>query len=61
VKKEYGIDVMNRIPSGKFDAVILAVAHNGIHGPGRPFLRPRRSVVYDVKGVLNRERVDARL
>ena len=27
VKKEYGIDVMNRIPSGKFDAVILAVAH----------------------------------
>ena len=61
VKKEYGIDVMNRIPSGKFDAVILAVAHKEFMDLDvRSFVR-EGGVVYDVKGVLNRERVDARL
>ena len=61
VKKEYDIDVMNRIPSGKFDAVILAVAHKEFMDLDvRSFVR-EGGVVYDVKGVLNRERVDARL
>ena len=27
VKKEYGIDIVNEIPDGKFDAVLLAVKH----------------------------------
>ncbi len=61
VKKEYGIDVVNRIPSGKFDAVILAVAHKEFMDLDVRSLVREGGVVYDVKGVLDREKVDARL
>ena len=27
VKKEYGIDIVNEIPSGEFDGILLAVKH----------------------------------
>ena len=61
VKKEYGIDVVREIPADKFDAVILAVAHREFQGVDvRSFVR-EGGVVYDVKGVLDRDQVDARL
>ena len=61
VEKEYGINVVSEVPADRFDAVILAVAHKEFMDLDvRSFVR-EGGVVYDVKGVLNRERVDARL
>ena len=61
VKKEYGIDVVREIPADKFDAVILAVAHREFQGVDVRSLVGESGVVYDVKGVLDRDQVDARL
>ena len=61
VEKEYGIGVVSRVPAEKFDAVILAVAHKEfLDLDVRSFVRDG-GVVYDVKGVLDRKMVDARL
>ena len=59
VKHEYGIDALH----GKFDAVILGVAHKQFTEINvRDFLTDySNGVVYDVKGILPREVVDARL
>ena len=61
VRKEYGIDVDREIPADKFDAVILAVAHKEFQGVDVRSLVHEGGVVYDVKGVLDRDQVDARL
>lgn len=66
VKHEYGIDIYNGTYdslNGKFDAVILGVAHNEFTDKDvRELLADRTNgVVYDVKGVLNREFIDGRL
>ena len=46
----------------QFDAVILAVAHNEFNSINiRRFLATNNGVVYDVKGVLNKEWIDGRL
>ncbi|MGN0233292.1 MAG: nucleotide sugar dehydrogenase [Bacteroidaceae bacterium] len=61
VQRAYGIQIQNVLPERQFDAVIHCVAHNQflqldvrslVHGNG---------VVYDVKGVLDRSVIDARL
>lgn len=66
VKREYGIEIANgglQALHGKYDAVIMCVAHNEFSGiDAREFLEDRENgVVYDVKGILPREQVDARL
>ena len=61
VRKEYGIGVVREIPAGPFDAVILAVAHREFQGVDVRSLVREGGVVYDVKGVLDRDQVDARL
>lgn len=66
VKHEYGIEItQNSIDAlhGKFDAVILGVAHKQFTEINvRDFLTDySNGVVYDVKGILPREVVDARL
>ena len=64
VKKEYGIDIISSgldTLKGRFDAVILAVAHNEFaHYDVRSLLK-EGGVVYDVKGSLDRRMVDGRL
>lgn len=46
----------------QFDAVILAVAHNEFNDINiRSFLNNENGVVYDVKGILPKEMIDARL
>jgi len=61
VLREYGHVSVREKPAGKFDAVILAVAHKVFENiTVREFCR-EGSVVYDVKGVLGRETVDDRL
>ena len=61
VRHEYGIEVINQLPQDSYDAVILAVAHNDFKALDVPSLLNECGVVYDVKGVLDREIVDGRL
>ena len=61
VAREYGIEVVREIPAERFDAVILAVAHREFQDLGVRSLVREGGVVYDVKGVLDRDQVDARL
>lgn len=66
VEREYGIrpaeDSMDGL-KGRFDAVVLGVAHKEFLGVDvREFLSDRDGgVVYDVKGVINRDQIDGRL
>jgi UDP-N-acetyl-D-galactosamine dehydrogenase len=60
VKEEYGIDVVNDLPVGLFDALILAVAHKEFLSLDVRSLAPD-GIVYDVKGLIPRELVDSRL
>ena len=61
VQKEYGISIVNQPPSGKFDALIAAVAHKEFLGLDIAGLLEDRHVVFDVKGTLDRNMVDGRL
>ena len=62
VYREYGIKTVGEIPAGAhFDAAILAVAHKPFADIDIRHYVPRPGIVYDVKGFLPRESVDARL
>ena len=62
VRREYGIDISSALPSGAtFDAAILAVPHRQFADIDIRAYVPRPGVVYDVKGILPRQSVDARL
>jgi UDP-N-acetyl-D-galactosamine dehydrogenase len=60
VMHEYGIAVHNVLPQDDFGAAVLAVAHKEFE-----LLNVRKfmgnGIIYDVKGVLPKEQVDARL
>ena len=60
-QKEYGFEVTGKLPEGKFDAVILAVAHKSFLELDVRSLLNENSVVYDVKGILPIDLIDARL
>ena len=62
VKHEYGIDILNVLPNDKkFDAVILGVAHNQFLNMDIKSLVTDNGVIYDVKGILDRNIIDGRL
>lgn len=52
VKHEYGLETVNKLPSEKFDAVVLTVAHKEFMEMDLDQLKNGSTVVYDVKGVL---------
>ena len=60
-KHEYGIEVVNELPTDKFDAAIAAVAHKEFAGLQIPELLKENHVIFDVKGTLERNIVDGRL
>lgn len=62
VKHEYGIETFKKLSAfEKYDAIILAVAHDEFNHLNIHDLVNSPSVIYDVKGVLNDKAVDARL
>ena len=61
VMHEYGVEVTATLPEDRYDAVILAVAHKEFLGLDVRSLVKEGGVIYDVKGVLPRDLVDARL
>ena len=60
-KREYGVDIVNELPQGPFDAAILAVAHREFKELDVPQLVKAQHVIFDVKGFLDRTIVDGRL
>ncbi len=52
VMHEYGLETTNKIPSEKYDAIVLAVAHNQFKSIGFTELLNENGVVYDVKGTI---------
>lgn len=64
VEREYGVHIyqsLKDIQQQRYDAIILAVAHSDFLTMQVRNLLTENGVVYDVKGVLNREYVDGRL
>jgi UDP-N-acetyl-D-galactosamine dehydrogenase len=61
VKQEYGIDIHTAVPDKKYDAIILAVGHQDFVDLDMSSYLRDVSVVYDVKSVLDRQKVDSRL
>ena len=60
-KCEYGIDIVNELPTAKFDSAIMAVAHNEFSELNIDSLLKERHVIYDVKGFMIKDLVDGRL
>lgn len=60
VKHEYGLGTTRTLPNQKFDAVVLGVAHEEFLALDLDALRKDKSVLYDVKGVLELK-VDGKL
>ena len=61
VQYEYGLEATNELPNDKYDAVILAVAHNEFLGLDIKSMLNENGVVYDVKGILPKDIIDSRL
>lgn len=60
VKREYGIEVFKTISNNHYEAVILAVAHKLFLELNIRSFSPN-GIIYDVKGILSKEIIDARL
>ncbi|MCR5850359.1 MAG: nucleotide sugar dehydrogenase [Bacteroidaceae bacterium] len=61
VKKEYGINITDKMPEGVFDAIILAVAHSEFLKMDIKVKTGEKGIIYDVKGILPRDIIDGRL
>jgi UDP-N-acetyl-D-galactosamine dehydrogenase len=60
VKHEYGLNMNKELPSEKYEAIVLGVAHNEFLTMNFEILKKDNAVVYDVKGILN-NCIDGRL
>lgn len=63
-KSEYGLDLVERPEKGRYDAVILAVAHHDFVLEGVDALKAyakQKSVFYDLKSVFDKTASDVRL
>ena len=62
VKHEYGLDIVNTLDTTeKYDAVVLGVAHKEFLNLDIKSLLNEVGIVYDVKGILDRNIIDGRL
>ena len=52
VHHEYKLECQNTIPNKKFDAIVLGVAHKEFLDLDFSVLQNKKSIIYDVKGVL---------
>ena len=52
VMHEYNLETLNALPDGKFDSIVLTVAHKQFMDIDLNALKNNGAVVYDVKGVL---------
>ncbi len=62
VKHEYGINILTEYPAGNgYETIILAVAHEAFKSIDIKAQKQSGTIIYDVKGILPKELVDARL
>lgn len=61
VKKEFGVSLTDSLDDKKYDAIILAVAHNEFLSIDFSKIKKNTTIVYDVKGVLDKKDIDKRL
>ncbi|MDR0368594.1 MAG: nucleotide sugar dehydrogenase [Bacteroidales bacterium] len=62
VKKEYAIDLLERLPDLKqYNAIVLAVAHHVFKEMDFSFAKKQNTVLFDVKGILDKNLVHGRL
>lgn len=62
VKREYGIELIKEISNNQYDGIILAVAHKQFLALDSDILKKNeKSVVFDVKSILDKKLVDIRL
>ena len=63
-EEEYGIELVDELRPGRYDAIICAVAHRQYVELGAEAIRAlgkQHSIIYDVKSFLPHETVDGRL
>jgi UDP-N-acetyl-D-galactosamine dehydrogenase len=62
-KQEYNIEIVNKLPKNhqKFDAIILAVAHNEYLNINLNKYKKNNCIIYDAKSVLQNKYVDKKL
>jgi UDP-N-acetyl-D-galactosamine dehydrogenase len=61
VKHEYGVEILNQLEDKKYDAVIVAVAHNEFLSIDFNKYRANNAVIFDTKACIDRNIVDGRL
>jgi UDP-N-acetyl-D-galactosamine dehydrogenase len=61
VKKEYDISTLTEMPNHKYDAIILAVGHLEFLRINLQEYLNSNSVIFDVKGILDKQLTDGRL
>ncbi len=61
VKKEYNLAIYNSIPNETYDLIILAVAHDQFLSIDFNNFKKQKCILFDIKGVLDRKIVNARL
>lgn len=61
VKKEYQLTMSKEIPKDTFDVIVLGVAHAAFVNLDFNRLKNEKSIVYDVKGVLDSTVIDGKL
>ena len=65
VKKEYNIDLLDKVDFKNYDAIILAVAHDEFKKLEPQIKKAKEEnkslVIYDVKGLLDKSLIDGRL
>ncbi|MGM9512487.1 nucleotide sugar dehydrogenase [Larkinella sp. GY13] len=60
VEKEYGFRLISQ-PDGRYDGIVMAVAHEPFRELDYPALQNEKTVIYDLKGLLEKDKVDSRL
>jgi UDP-N-acetyl-D-glucosamine/UDP-N-acetyl-D-galactosamine dehydrogenase len=60
VKHEYGISLTSKLDK-KYSAIVLAVSHQEFKSLSWSAIKDEKTIVYDVKGFLNRSEVTSRL
>lgn len=63
-EREYGVSMINAIPDGSYDAIVIAVAHSHFRELGAAGIRKfgrQKHLIYDLKCVLGKEESDLRL
>lgn len=61
VKEEYNLEVHNDLPTKRYKAILLAVAHEELLNIDTKSLLDNDGVVYDVKGVLDINKINGKL